>query len=65
MLKTVAEQGAGNVAVVLQGVLRDQGGKHWLESAGFQVNVKQVTTSSATPGPNSDVPTPIPTPRPA
>jgi hypothetical protein len=43
MLKTIAEQGAGNVAVVLQGVLRppaDQGGTYLLEGAGFQVNIK-------------------------
>jgi hypothetical protein len=43
MLKTVAEHGAGNVAVVLQGVLRPpaaQGGAFVLEGAGFQVNVK-------------------------
>ena len=50
MLKTVAEHGAGNVAVVLQGVLRPpvaQGGAFVLEGAGFQVNVK-----TPTPGPN-------------
>src|SRR5512135_2170481 len=43
MLKTIAERGAGNVAVVLQGVLRppaDQGGAYLLEGAGFQVNIK-------------------------
>jgi hypothetical protein len=43
MLKTIAEQGAGNVAVVLQGVLRPpaaQGGAFLLEGAGFQVNIK-------------------------
>jgi hypothetical protein len=43
MLKTIAEQGAGNVAVVLQGVLRPpaaQGGTFVLEGAGFQVNLK-------------------------
>jgi hypothetical protein len=43
MLKTIAEHGAGNVAVVLQGVLRppaDQGGPYLLEGAGFQVNLK-------------------------
>ena len=43
LLKTIAEQGAGNVAVVLQGVLRppaDQGGAFVLEGAGFQVNIK-------------------------
>ena len=43
MLKTIAEQGAGNVAVVLQGVLRPptgQGGAFVLEGAGFQVNLK-------------------------
>jgi hypothetical protein len=43
MLKTVAEHGAGKVAVVLQGVLRPptaQGGAFVLEGAGFQVNVK-------------------------
>ncbi len=43
MLKTIAEQGTGNVAVVLQGVLRSpaaQGGAFVLEGAGFQVNIK-------------------------
>jgi hypothetical protein len=40
MLKNIAEHGADNVAVVLQGVMRDQGGKFYLEGAGFQVNVK-------------------------
>jgi hypothetical protein len=43
MLKQIAEQGAGNVAVVLQGVLRPPaapGGPFVLEGAGFQVNVK-------------------------
>jgi hypothetical protein len=43
MLKTIAEQGADAVAVVLQGVLRppaDQGGVFVLEGAGFQVNLK-------------------------
>jgi hypothetical protein len=43
MLKNIAEQGAGNVAVVLQGVLRPptaQGGAFLLEGAGFQVNIK-------------------------
>jgi len=43
MLKTIAEHGADNVAVVLQGVLRPpatQGGTFVLEGAGFQVNIK-------------------------
>jgi hypothetical protein len=43
MLKQIAEQGAGNVSVVLQGTLRppaSAGGPYVLESAGFQVNVK-------------------------
>ena len=43
MLKQIAEHGAGNVVVVLQGVLRppaDPGGPFVLEGAGFQVNVK-------------------------
>src|SRR5512142_1115309 len=43
MLKQVAEHGAGNVAVVLQGVLRPPaapGGPFVLEGAGFQVNIK-------------------------
>ena len=42
-LKAIAEHGAGNVAVVLQGVLRPpaaEGGPFVLEGAGFQVNVK-------------------------
>jgi hypothetical protein len=52
MLKTIAEQGAGNVAVVLQGVLRPpaaQGGAFVLEGAGFQVNIK--TPRPAGPAP--------------
>ena len=43
MLKQIAEHGAGNVVVVLQGVLRPPaapGGPFVLEGAGFQVNVK-------------------------
>jgi hypothetical protein len=43
LLKQVAEHGAGNVAVVLQGVLRPPaapGDPFVLEGAGFQVNVK-------------------------
>ena len=42
MLKQIAEPGAGNVSVVLQGTLRPPaaGGPFVLESAGFQVNVK-------------------------
>ena len=43
MLKQIAEHGAGNVVVVLQGVLRPPaapGGPFVLEGAGFQVNMK-------------------------
>jgi hypothetical protein len=42
MMKTVAEKGAGNVTVVLQGdmVAQSVGGPVTLESAGFQVIVK-------------------------
>jgi hypothetical protein len=43
MLKAIADQGPGNVAVVLQGVLRPPaapGGAFVLADAGFQVNVK-------------------------
>jgi hypothetical protein len=43
MIKQIAEQGAANVAIVLQGVLRPppvSGGPFVLEGAGFQVNVK-------------------------
>jgi hypothetical protein len=43
MIKQIADQGAENVAVVLQGVLRPPaapGGPFVLEGAGFQVNVK-------------------------
>jgi hypothetical protein len=43
LIKQIAEQGAANVAVVLQGVLRppaEPGGPFVLEGAGFQVNVK-------------------------
>jgi hypothetical protein len=51
MLKQIVEQGAGNVAVVLQGMLRPPavpGGPFVLEGAGFQVNVK--TPRPAVPG---------------
>jgi hypothetical protein len=51
MLKQIAEQGAGNVAVILQGVLRPPaapGSPFVLEGAGFQVNVK--TPRPAEPG---------------
>jgi hypothetical protein len=47
MLKTIAEHGADNVAVTLQGVLRDQGGTLLLTDAGFQVNVKNKPATSA------------------
>jgi hypothetical protein len=43
LIKQIAEHGAGNVVVVLQGVLRppaSPGGPFVLEGAGFQVNVK-------------------------
>src|SRR4051794_37315127 len=43
MMKQIAEQGPGNVAVVLQGVLRppaDPGGPFELAEAGFQCNLK-------------------------
>jgi hypothetical protein len=43
MLKTIDEQGAGNVVVVLQGNLRPPaaaGGPLVLADAGFQVDVK-------------------------
>jgi hypothetical protein len=43
MLKQIAEHSAGNVVVVLQGVLRPPaapGGPFVLEGAGFQVNIK-------------------------
>jgi len=46
MLKTIAEHGADNVAVALQGVLRDQGGTLVLTDAGFQVNVKSKPATS-------------------
>jgi hypothetical protein len=52
MLKTIAEQGAGNVAVVLQGVLRPPavpGGPFVLAEAGFQVNVKTPRPSEPPP----------------
>jgi hypothetical protein len=43
MIKQIAEHGAANVVVVLQGLLRPPaapGGPFVLEGAGFQVNVK-------------------------
>jgi hypothetical protein len=50
MLKQIDEQGAANVAVVLQGLLKpaaEPGGPFVLEGAGFQVTVK--ATRPATP----------------
>jgi hypothetical protein len=52
MLKTIAEQGAANVMVVLQGVLRPPaapGGAFVLAEAGFQVNVKTPRPSEPPP----------------
>jgi hypothetical protein len=43
LLKQVAEVGAGNLSIVLQGTLRppaSAGGPYVLDSAGFQANVK-------------------------
>jgi hypothetical protein len=55
MLKQIAEHGAENVAVVLQGVLRPPaapGGPFVLAEAGFQVNLKTPRTAGpeAQPG---------------
>jgi hypothetical protein len=52
MLKTVAEKGAGNVTVVLQGdlVASPEGGPVRLDSAGFQVIVKTPATPTANAG---------------
>ena len=48
MLKTIAEHGKDNVVVVLQGVMRDQGGgQFYLAGAGFQVNVKSPPPAQA------------------
>jgi hypothetical protein len=49
MIKTVAEKGAGNVAVILQGdlVAPPGGGPVRLDSAGFQVIVKMPATPTA------------------
>jgi hypothetical protein len=59
LLKQIAEHGAGNVVVVLQGVLRSPaaaGRPFVLEGAGFQVNVKTPRTAEAAsdpvPGPD-------------
>ncbi len=54
MLKQIAEQGAGNVAVVLQGLLKPPvapGGPFVLEGAGFQVTVKSPRPPGPAPGP--------------
>jgi hypothetical protein len=54
LLKQVAEQGAGNVAVVLQGVLRPPvaaGGPFVLEGAGFQVHGKAARPAEPGGGP--------------
>jgi hypothetical protein len=50
MIKTVAEKGAGNVAVILQGdlVAPPGGGPVRLDSAGFQVIVKAPATPATT-----------------
>src|SRR4029079_9117232 len=40
MLRTIDENGADTVVVVLQGQRRPHGGGYMLEGAGFQVNVK-------------------------
>jgi hypothetical protein len=52
MLKAVAEKGADNVAVVLQGelVAPPGGGAVRLDSAGFQVIVKAPATPTTTAG---------------
>src|SRR3954467_2206341 len=50
VLKQVAEHGPGNVAVVLQGVLRPAAGPgrpYVLDGAGFQVNVKTARPAEA------------------
>jgi hypothetical protein len=52
MLKTIDDQGAGNVVVVLQGNLRPPaapGGPLVLADAGFQVNVKTPKPSAPPP----------------
>jgi hypothetical protein len=54
VLKQIAEHGAGNVAVLLQGVLRPPaapGGPFVLEGAGFQVNVKTPRPAGSGGGP--------------
>ncbi len=51
MLKQIAEQGAANLAIVLQGVLRPppaSGGPFVLEGASFQVNVKMPRPAEST-----------------
>src|SRR5512135_982856 len=53
MFKTIAEHGKDNVVVVLQGVMRDQGGKLSLEGAGFQVNVKSPPPAPARQAPEN------------
>ena len=52
MLRTVAEKGAENVAVILQGelVARPGGGPVTLDAAGFQVLVKAPATPGTTAG---------------
>ncbi len=54
MLKQIAEVGASQVAVVLQGTLRPPaaaGGPFVLDSAGFQVNVKAPKPAEPAGGP--------------
>jgi hypothetical protein len=59
MLKQVDEQGAANVVIVLQGVLKppaEPGGPLVLVDAGFQVNVKTPKPAPAEPGPTGNAP---------
>src|SRR5512135_428176 len=62
MLKTVAEHGRENVVVVLQGMMRDEGGgQYYLEGAGFQVNVKSPPSTAEREAPaNRALSLPVP-----
>jgi hypothetical protein len=56
LLKQVAEHGAGDLVVVLQGVLRPPaalGGPFVLEGAGFQVTIKTPRPAGSTGEPSS------------
>jgi hypothetical protein len=72
MVKNIVENGPDAVALALQGNLRppaSPGGPFTLESAGFNINIKNKPATQTNPGPSpklgrsTDVPTPDPSPK--